>query len=370
MSIRKDFFLNKKLLRFLLLFYFMAYVIDFTGSILVNYWRPTPVDQDIGKTIVTFIVYYIYKSLFLGVAIYITLPFIYKRKYFIQSLILHTFAAFLLSFYSSFMAMVSSKLIHQTASPITIESVWVRGLSGLSFNFFVYFTMLAIVYAYYYLKKQTDTELREQNLKSQLLDSKINALQSQLQPHFLFNTLNDISALMEINVEKSQNAIADLSDLLRDTLNLKDVKLLTLKQELYLLKKYIQIEKIRFGDKIDFKININDELLELQVPPLVLQPIIENSIKHGFSLKHDNLKITLKASKAKNYLVIEVSNNGKPIPKYEDVTFGTGITNILSRIDTIYEGNYHFSMDNLEGLQDNSGVLTTIKLPIVISNIT
>ena len=115
---------------------------------------------------------------------------------------------------------------------ITFESVWIRGLGNLNYNFFVYLSLMAIVYAYYYLKEQQKTIVNQERLKTQLLDTKINALQSQLQPHFLFNALNDISSLTDIDVKKSQNAIADLSSLLRSTLNIKDQKFITLEEEL------------------------------------------------------------------------------------------------------------------------------------------
>ena len=111
---------------------------------------------------------------------------------------------------------------------------------------------MGIVYAYYYLQKQKEEAIKQEQLRNQLLDSKINALQSQLQPHFLFNAMNDISALMDIDIEKSQNAIADLSELLRKTLQIKDSKYITLQNELDILQHYIDIENIRFSEKAPF----------------------------------------------------------------------------------------------------------------------
>jgi len=196
-------------------------------------------------------------------------------------------------------------------------------------------------------------------LKAQLLDSKLKALQSQILPHFLFNSLNDISSLIEIDTERSQDAIVDLSDLLRMTLRLKNTKLYSLKEEILLLNKYISIEKLRFDEKISFKLDLKNEVLTYKVPPLILQPIVENSIKHGFSYNHDVLNILISIRREKDWLVFYIENDGEPI-KNNGINYGNGISNVVERMETLYDRNYTFKMEN----NPKGGVLTIIKIPI------
>ncbi len=291
-----------------------------------------------------------------------TISLISLKKRRVQSFIIHTLLAFLLSFYTSAIVMLMEEQLFNGTVKITFESVWIRGLSGLNYNFFVYIAIMGIVYAYYYLKKQQSVLITQERLKTQLLDTKINALQSQLQPHFLFNALNDISSLMDIDVKKSQNAIVDLSDLLRSTLNIKDQKHIELKDELSILNKYLDIEKIRFAEKLNFNKIIDNHLLNTKIPPLLLQPFIENTIKHGFSYHHNTLEVTLKISTIKDHIIFEITNNGQPLAE-EEIIYGNGIRNVLERLDSLYDGNYFFEMNNIEN-ENSTLVQTTIKIPI------
>ena len=300
------------------------------------------------------------KFIYIYIALVITKKFIIGKIPIGLSVLIHTIISMGLTFYSSFLNLNYEKYFRgYDDTVISWETLFHRFTNGSNFNFFVYFTLITVLYAYYYFKKQKSQELQHSKLKTQLLDSKIMALQSQLQPHFLFNTLNDISSLIEIDAEKAQDAISDLSDLLRHTLNLKDTKLHLLKEEIDLLTKYIDIEKIRFDEKINFTINVKEELLRYYVPPLMLQPIVENSIKHGFSYNHDKLDILITIKKERPMLVFEIENNGSPL-KTDTLNYGNGLSNVIDRIDTLYIDNYHFSMHN----DTNNHVITTIKIPL------
>jgi two-component system, LytTR family, sensor kinase len=195
-------------------------------------------------------------------------------------------------------------------------------------------------------------------MKNQLLDSKIKSLQSQIHPHFLFNTLNGISSLMEIDILKSQDAISDLSSLLRNSLELNKVKFHSIEDEFNLLQHYINIEKIRFDEKLSFKTFLDDDVLNFQIPPLILQPIVENSIKHGFSYNHDKIEVCIKVEKHKSYIIFEVENNGKLLEN-DDVHFGNGLKNVIERVHTVYKDDCSFKINNTK----NKTVLVTLKLP-------
>jgi LytS/YehU family sensor histidine kinase len=184
------------------------------------------------------------------------------------------------------------------------------------------------------------------------------ALQSQLQPHFLFNALNDISSLIDVSPEKSQDAIADLSDLLRQTLSLNNTKFISVSDEIVLLKKYLEIEKIRFQDKLNFSFSVSEEIMECQMPPLLLQPIVENAVKHGFSYEHDVISILIEIKKEHDRMLVCISNNGNPVKK--EITYGIGIQNVITRLHTLYEDDFEFDIINT----DEKEVQVVIQLPI------
>ena len=364
MKLYKNSFVDKTLLKFLIYIFIAAYLIDFFGSALYYYFNNSEefAKLDFKSLIIKYFLSYSFKFLFILIVIYLTVNLISLKKRRFQSFIIHTILAFGLSYYTAAIVMIMERYLFNGKTAITLESIWIRGLSALNYNFFVYLSIMGIVYAYYYLKEQQKITINQERLKTQLLDTKINALQSQLQPHFLFNALNDISSLIDIDIKKSQNALANLSDLLRSTLNIKDQKLIELEEELLILSKYLDIEKLRFAEKINFSINVDKKLLVTKVPPLLLQPFIENSIKHGFSYHHSKLNIHLSINILNDKLVFKIANDGKALTENE-MLYGNGISNVLERLQSLYESNYTFEMKNEEQNSKNL-VSTTIEIPL------
>ena len=348
MKIFQNTFIDNTLVRFILVIYLIAYLIDFVGVVLIEWTTGNSSFSEMSawEIVLRYLFTYIIKLIFLFGAIFITTRIIQRKNVWVKSALIHLLLASILSFYTATLGMYAGKYLFKSGEDPTLTSIWVRGINGLSYNFFVYMAVMSIVYAYYYLKIQKADALKREQLKTQLLDAKLNALQSQLQPHFLFNTLNDISALMDIDKNKSQDALADLSDLLRSTLELSDNRLIAVRDELYILQKYVDIEKIRFGDKLNIEANIETEINNCAIPPLILQPLVENAIKHGYSYDHDLLCIVISMYKKNEEMVIEIENDGRPLPEKEPVLFGTGITNVLERLNTIYGDNYSFGIRN------------------------
>lgn len=237
---------------------------------------------------------------------------------------------------------------------------------NLDYNFMTYFVMVGIIYIYYYVQQIKKIEKQKSQLFNQLTNTKMQVLKAQLQPHFLFNTLNSISALIESNTKQAQNTLADLSDLLREILDLKENNLITLQQELNLLKKYLDIILIRFSDHLTIKANIEKGIENALIPSMLLQPIAENSFKHGFSYDFPQLEFELTIFKRETQLIIEVSNNGKEINHYQTKfdKKGKGLTNTLERLKTLYGSNFTFSIQNKE---NTNGVITTIVIPFEIA---
>lgn len=226
-------------------------------------------------------------------------------------------------------------------------------------HFMFYFVNVFIIYTYYYVNKSSQIELQKAQLKQQLANVQVNVLKYQLHPHFFFNTLNSISTLIETDTKLAQNTLADFSDLLRDILFLKDTNLMPLSVEMKILKRYIDIMSIRFSDHLKVSIHIEENLDEVLIPSLILQPIVENSIKHGYSYDSTDLKIDIDISRVDDNLKIEVINNGEPLSK--TVKYGTGLKNTVDRLTTLYEDNFIF---NIKNRLDGVGVITKMIIPI------
>ena len=353
--------IDKKLFKFVLLFYSACFLISTLSAFLMKL-SGSYTSYGWGRLFLNFVLNYSVKLSFIIIGVLLSRYLILKNKAVIfWSILIHVFMSLILTFYSQFGQIVLSSWFFNENSELSIKHIYERGVFGIDYNFFIYFSVITVVYAYYFFQKQKDSQIKESQLKAQLLDSKITALQSQLQPHFLFNTLNDISSLIDISSESAQDAIADLSDLLRLTLNINDSKYISLENEIELLHKYLDIEKMRFNEKLDFSIEVDSNLLQEKIPPLLLQPIIENSLKHGFSLHYDTLIIKVIILKKNKSLHIDIHNNGVPLLK-KDIVFGTGLSNIISRIDSLYDGNYNFEMTN--STYYDKGVSTSIVIPL------
>lgn len=232
----------------------------------------------------------------------------------------------------------------------------------MDLNFLIYFAMVFIIYTYYYLRQVKEAEKRHSKLESQLVNTRMKMLSSQLQPHFLFNTLNSIAVLTDIDAAKAKDTIADLSDFLREILYNSDSNRISLDEELRILEYYLNIVNVRFSDHLTITKEIDDSLLMKRVPALLLQPLIENSIKHGYSYDHTNLTIRILVYTEDKKLVIKVENDGAPVSQThaELMKKGVGLTNINDRLKNLYNDNYFFEIRNKA---DDKGVETIIKIP-------
>lgn len=171
-----------------------------------------------------------------------------------------------------------------------------------------------------------------------LLAWRLNALRLHLEPHFLFNALNAISSEVEERPHRAQDMIADLGALLRLSLDLKDSPEITLAEELTLLEHYLAIQRIRFGQRIDFTIDIQPEALPARVPSMLLQPLVENAIRHGVEEKRAGGKVRVSAFRSEDRLQLCVADNGRGLPEgwtlERSANHGLGVT--LERLTTLY----------------------------------
>ena len=210
-----------------------------------------------------------------------------------------------------------------------------------------YWVIALLFMALDYYKKLQNKQVELAQLETQLSNAKLNALRLQLQPHFLFNTLNTISSLMDIDTKASQKMVSRLGDLLRKVLEQDDRLSIPLHEELTFTKNYLDIEQVRFNDRLSIEYQIDENALNALVPSLILQPLVENAIKHGFSKQTESGKITLIAKKLnEEVLELRVHDDGNGTNKSvkELLESGIGLKNVKERLEQLYKEEHIFKI--------------------------
>lgn len=191
-------------------------------------------------------------------------------------------------------------------------------------------------------------QLKASEMEASLRLAQLNALKMQLHPHFLFNTLNIISVLMQEDSKVARQMLLKLSDLLRATLKMESHEI-TLKQELELLQCYLEIEQTRFQDRLTVRMNIDPAALDARVPTLILQPLVENAIKHGIALRAVPGVVEISATNHQGVVELRVADNGSGMNNSESAkTAGVGVANIRERLERLYLGAFRFEMKKAE----------------------
>ena len=228
-------------------------------------------------------------------------------------------------------------------------------------SYLMYWMIVAVIFTFDYYRKFNQNNLIASQLQSKLALAELNMLKMQIHPHFLFNTLNTISALVYKNPDNADKMISRLSDLLRTSLDYSGKHFVTLREETDFLNLYLEIQKVRFKERLNVVFNLDPASLEIEVPAIILQPIVENSIKHVLEKTRDVCKIKISSSLNSNALTLEVADNGPGISEINDINKGgLGINNVKSRLSQIYNNDQLFKLKNL----DNGGLLVTIEIPI------
>jgi two-component system, LytTR family, sensor kinase len=231
-----------------------------------------------------------------------------------------------------------------------------------------YWAIVGGYYAFSYSREAQDRTLRTSQLEARLAEAQLQALQRQLHPHFLFNTLNAISALMHRDVEAADQMLAKLSDLLRMALDQRGGQEVSLKDELEFLQKYLEIEEARFGDRLSVTFDIAPETLDAQVPNLLLQPLVENSIRHAVAVRIEPGCIEIRARQAGESLELVVRDNGPGMPPSRVAApgKGVGLANTRSRLERLYGANHQLLFSEPPG----GGLMVTVTIPFKADDLT
>jgi signal transduction histidine kinase len=225
-----------------------------------------------------------------------------------------------------------------------------------------YWAVAGLSHALDYQDEAQERALAAARLETALAEAQLQALQRQLHPHFLFNTLHTISALMHRDTEAADEMLARLSDLLRLTLDRLGVQEVSLKEELEFLEKYLEIERTRFGDRLVVEMQIEPETLDLLVPNLVLQPLVENAMRHAIATRIGGGRLQIVARRTGNRLWMMVRDNGPGLSKANLDAFnhGVGLSNTRSRLEHLYRGDHRFEFHE----PSDGGLAVTIEIPV------
>lgn len=247
---------------------------------------------------------------------------------------------------------------------------WLR---TINFRFldelFIYLVVLSAGFARDYFwrfreRQEEAVRLREQavSLEAQLAESRLHALRMQINPHFLFNTLHAVSSLVERDPAGVRRMIARLSDLLRYTLEGSGSQEVALKEELAFLRGYLEIQRIRFQGRLEVDESVDSDVLDGLVPSMILQPLVENAVKHGVSMVEGCGRIEIRARKENGELVVSVHDNGPgldALPAEPLGTEGVGLRNTRERLETLYGGENRLQLDS----SPLGGLIARVSIP-------
>ncbi len=244
------------------------------------------------------------------------------------------------------------------------ERSFSREFWGLSQGHLTFYApLLGIAHAVIYHERYRERERAAEQLAAGLTEARLHALKMQLQPHFLFNTLNAISALIPPQAKPARRMVARLGDLLRISLEHEETQEVTLREELAFLQPYLEIEQARLEDRLTVVMEIAPETLDARVPHLVLQPLVENAIRHGIAPRIEPGRVEISATGGADdrFLHLEVRDDGLGVDRDNQARTrkGVGLTNIRSRLEQLYDGEHRFEFEN----HPEGGAVVRISLP-------
>lgn len=226
----------------------------------------------------------------------------------------------------------------------------------------VYWAILGAYQGLDYHRRFREREKRAVQLEAQLVQAQLQALKMQLHPHFLFNTLNSISALLHHDPELADRMIARLGDFLRLTLDNSGAQEVTLQKELEFLKCYLEIERVRFQDRLTVSYDVAPEALDAMVPNLLWQPIVENAIRYAIAPRAGRGHIEMRAQRMGALLQLQVKDDGPGLPSNQNPngsSKGVGLANTRERLRQLYGSNHRFELGN----GSDRGLVVTLEIP-------
>lgn len=350
---------QQRWLRFLLAFAFWTLIgVAFAGQLYLSKAKvgdPVPWSFALGRSLAD---WYVFALLSLP-AFWMARRFSLGDQRWALNLVTHLAASALFSV--AWMALRAALEVWFTrgdANAVSFNAAFNRALvTTFFYNLLIYWVIITVGYAFDYYRKFSERAVRAAELEKRLTEARLQALQMQLNPHFLFNTLHAISALMHQDVEAADRMLVKLSDLLRRALDTTNTQEVTLREELEFLRNYAAIEQTRFGERLKIEMEVAPETLDALVPNLVLQPLLENAIRHGIEPHARDGRIAIHVQRENDLLRLEVRDNGGGLNG--SVVEGVGLSNTRARLKQLYGTRQSFALANAP----DHGVVVTVLLP-------
>jgi len=288
-----------------------------------------------------------------------------ERSNWIRSALLHIPISIVFSVVLTALARVIIWLIfgYRMGRALTFQSMTNFVVGNFTEGIGIYLLIALMSYAYDYYRRYREGQLKTLQLEAQLSQAQLQALKMQLHPHFLFNTLHSISALLTKDVEAARKMITRLGDFLRLTLENSGSPEVTLKQEMEFLTCYLEIERIRFQNRLVTRMDLGEKTLDAKVPNLILQPIVENAIRYGIAPRSTPGLLEIEAKQLNGKLRIQVRDNGPGLPEHRtsqtQFKKGLGLANTETRLKRLYGADHLFDLAN----NPAGGLIVTLEIP-------
>ncbi len=317
---------------------------------------------DVSHTIVVWLICaYVWLSL-TPLVLFLARRFSFDRRSWPRNLLIHLaasvgFACVQVGIYVSAASIIAPTFSREPFGE-TFRGIFV---SEFHFDLLTYWAIIGLSHALDYYRKYREREIRASQLEARLARAQLDALKMQLHPHFLFNTLNTISVLMQEDVAVANRLLLRLSDLLRLALNNTDAHEVPLRQELEFLQSYLEIEQTRFQDRLTVRLDIDAEAIEAQVPNLILQPLVENAIRYAVAPRATKSTIEIRAIRLNGSVQLEVTDDGPGMDEARRAASvpGIGLRNTRSRLEKLYGPAHSFELATANG----GGLHVTITIP-------
>lgn len=249
---------------------------------------------------------------------------------------------FFFAFFFTFMTVWTEQTLDWETDRMKELSLWNKILYA-SFGSFLFLAIWNLIYfAYHFVEKSRHEQLDKIKLEKLVKDLELQTIKAHINPHFIFNALNSIRALIDENPARARRAVTELSNILRSSMQAEKSETTSLERELNIVKDYLALEHIRFEDRLQVEYNIDEETLDQPVPPMMLQTLVENAIKHGISNQIEGGKIRISSGFKNNHYELVVQNTGKL--KGSKNPDGFGIASTLNRLKLLYGDKANFKI--------------------------
>lgn len=287
-----------------------------------------------------------------------------RRETIVRAVVMHFIGAIALCIGWATLGLLLGRVLNRFPAEGNLVPAYINWLlTSLPWSVFMYFTVLGCVYAFTYYRESREREAQQARLAAQLAEARLGALRMQLHPHFLFNSLNAITVLVrDQKMREASRMLELLSSLLRHVLQVGKRQWITLDEEIRFLEQYLEIEQVRFSDRLEVVWSIEDSVRDALVPEFILQPIVENAVRHGIARRSEGGEIEISARESDGDLVLTVRDNGPGF--YPTSNVGLGLTNTRARLETLFgKAGQLEIIDAAEG-----GTIVTIRFPLRRAN--